>query len=309
MDCSFTDNHGYIICEVASRPNPLCGAGCFERPVFLVYLELLLRGPREIGRAVLFSTLQCRLSTDGKTHLAESRTNFLGQIVTTGDQRLNQSATIEIPIGRDCLANIEANRGTQDVLLHLDLELAFEELVQNGETEEFDKTVPVWGLLKQSRSVAQMRLDVPRSKWLEHVLPQTQFGRSYLIELPVLPIASVAECAKAFEALKKAQEHHKNGFYDASVFNCRQAIESLSTARREIAPGQSAPVLDEQWKTRLGGSTYTWLNDAFGALKRPANEMAHGRSSFDQFESQMVQMLTTALVAYAARSASKEEPL
>src|SRR3989442_303682 len=81
---------------------------------------------------------------------------------------------------------------------------------------------PVWGLREHHHSSSRVHVEIPRSVWVERVLPQTEFGKIHLIELPVIPLEAVAGCTKAFDALKEAQEHHKNGFYNAAVFNCRQ---------------------------------------------------------------------------------------
>jgi hypothetical protein len=78
------------------------------------------------------------------------------------------------------------------------------------------------------------------------------------------------------------------------------------TAKRDVVQGERTiqiPVLDDRWKVKLGESTFNWLNDALAAMKLPGNAMAHGRkANFDQFESQMIQAITTTLIAYAARS-------
>lgn len=310
MSHSFTDNHSFVICELSTDPTWIWATECSERPLLTTSFRLLLRGPRIAGRGYDFRTLQCRLSPFDKTYIADSLPARIDLCQRAGTETTDRCVQVNIPLDASRIAVIERMRQAGDVRLRFDFELLFEEVVELAQISEHGQQVPVWGLKEHFRSQAQVTLEVNRSVWLDRILPQTGYGKVHLIELPAIPIARVASCAKAFQALQAAQEHHKHGFYNAAALNCRQALDSLLTAKREVGEGKDKKVisvLDERWKIRLGESTYNWLNDALGALKRPGNELAHGeRSNFDQFESQMLQAITTALIAYAARSPNVE---
>lgn len=310
MSYSFTDNQSYVICELSPDTNWIWATESSERPLLMTSFKLVLRGPRAAGRGYDFRNLQCRLSPFDQTYIADSLPARVDTCLRSNEETTDRSVQVLIPLDAERIAAIERMRKTGDVRLRFDFELMFDEVIELAQVAEHGRQVPVWGLKEHFRTQAQVNLEVNRSVWIDRILPQTGYGKVHLVELPVIPLARVAACAKAFQALQEAQEHHKHGFYNAAVLNCRQALDSLLTAKREIGEGKDKKVifvLDERWKIRLAESTYNWLNDALGALKRPGNELAHGeRSNFDQFESQMLQAITTALIAYAARSPNAE---
>lgn len=66
------------------------------------------------------------------------------------------------------------------------------------------------------------------------------------------------------------------------------------------------PMLKAEWQTRLGKATYEWLNGSFAAMKQATNKPHHlSSSNFDQMETQMLIIATTALVAYAIKTQPK----
>ncbi|MCX6955520.1 MAG: hypothetical protein NTV51_25515 [Verrucomicrobia bacterium] len=305
MSSSFTDHSSYVICEMSSGPNPLWATGTAERPILTASFTLILRGPRTAARGYDFRTLHCKVSPFDNTYIADSLPARIDRVLKSGEQQTDQQLQVFIPFDAARLARIEELRKVGDLRLRLDCELLFDELVDVGQIEEFGRQVPIWALKQHFTAQGQITINLSRSDWVDRVLPQTGYGQIHLFELPVVPLDRIAALGVAFKALKEAQEQHKNGHYNGTVISCRQALDSVLTARGEaVINGQKQPipVLSESWKQRLGQSTYEWLNDALGALNRPGNEIAHQHRNFDQFESQMILMLTTTLLAYAARA-------
>jgi hypothetical protein len=305
MSSSFTDHSSYVICEISPGPNPLWATGSAERPILIVSFNVVLRGPRVTTHGYDFRTLHCKVSPFDNTYIADSIPARIDRVLKAGEQQTDQQLQIFIPIDPARLARIEELRKVGDLRLRLDCELLFDELVGVGQVEEFGRQVPVWALKQHFVTQGQITINLSRSDWVDRVLPQTGYGQIHLIELPVVSLDRIAALGVAFKAVKEAQEQHKNGHYNGAVVSCRQALDGVLTARGEAVINgqkQSIPVLPENWKQRLGDSTYEWLNDALGALKRPGNEIAHQHRNFDQFESQMILMLTTTLLAYAARA-------
>lgn len=70
---------------------------------------------------------------------------------------------------------------------------------------------------------------------------------------------------------------------------------------------KKVPRLKTSWETKLGRSTFAWLEGGMAALKLAANKSHHSpQAHFDQLESQMVLAITTAVISYAARAAGGE---
>lgn len=306
MSYSFVGSGGHIMCELSVEQ--IQGNGRPEWPLLHIQLRLVLRGPQVDNHAYRFQSLSCRLSPFDSTYLAESRLAYIDECMPAGEVHARHSAYVEIPLSQERIATIEKLRKSGDVKIRLDFELRYETVVQIATTKNsFNQVERIWGHKSSTSAHQQVHFEIPRSSWVERTLPALGYGKIHLIELPVMELEASEELNVSFKSLQEAQEHHKHGFYKAAIVSCRQAIEGILKAKAKGRDGNMIPVLDEKWRVRLGQGTYDWLNDAFGALKRPANEVAHGSErKFDQFDSLMIQTLTATLLAYAARSIANE---
>jgi len=309
MGQAITDGSGHPILEFIGSPI-VTGNGRFERPVIIVQHEVLFRGPQQAKRGYSYKTLQCRLSPFDGVYISESLPVKLYKILSKDVPPYKEHINIEIPISRESIASIERMRKSANVRLRLDVELIYEELVEIGTIEEYGSKLPVWGISCLQRSAANLYIEIERSAWVDRVLPALEFNKIHLIEIPAIPLESVAAFQKAFDALKEAQEYHKQGFYNAAVMNCRQALEKIMTGKKTIKRSDGneieVPSLDARWKKKLGESTFNWLDEALASLKTVGNDAAHrNRNNFDQFESQMIQAIVVTLLAYVAREEIK----
>lgn len=66
-------------------------------------------------------------------------------------------------------------------------------------------------------------------------------------------------------------------------------------------------MLPSSWETKLGKSTYEWLSSQLVGVKGATNVPHHSPNPhYDQLESLLIQQVTIALIAYAARSRALE---
>lgn len=304
MSENFVLGAGHIVGEIDVLPNAVSGTGSAEGPIIVVPLMALLRCPNSPRFSLDFREVRCRVSPFDRTYIAESRPVWIDLRVESGQNLPNQQILLEIPFDRFRLALIERLRGGGDVRLRFDLELQVDELVEIAREKQMPNP-SVWGLKAHHRLHAQLTTVIPRSVWLERVLPQTEFARVHIIELPAVPIDGIAPIKRAYDALCQAQKLEKEGHYNDAVGNCRIALECFCEPVEKQANGQRIKVLmlKSSWQTRLGKATYDWLNACFAAMKQPTNQPHHPSSSgFDRLEAQMLLMITTALVAYAVQT-------
>jgi hypothetical protein len=304
MSEHFTLGSGHIIATISIPAGGITGAGRPEFPSLNAMLELSLTGPRSPGLAIHLREISCRVSPFDGCWIAESRRTFLDIRVHSGRNVAKQQAFLEIPIDQIRLAKINELRKGGDVKLRLDLELVMDELVLLGGEDTAHKPA-VWGFREHSRAIAQLHTVIPRSTWVQQVLPGAGFGKIHIVELAVLPLESCAAYQSSFDALQKAQKLESEGYYQEAVGKCRIALEpffEMVEKTDDKGEKKKVPVLKSSWQTRLGQATYDWLNASLVALKGPANKAVHlSTTSFDQAETQMFLAVTTAVVAYAIK--------
>jgi hypothetical protein len=304
MSNTFTLNDGYIAAEVRLH-SVISGTGRAELPILLVPLDFTLRGPRQPGRCYDFRELRCRVSPFDSTYVADSRPANLDIRVPAGKELPSNLVHLEIPLDRTRLALLNRLRKGQDVTLRLDLELQIDEL---AEIKRVPGAFPssIWGIAGRYRRQGSLTVTIPRSPWLDQILPGTEFAKSYLIELPAIPIDNCSDLKLSLDALQQAVKLEGMGFYNEAVAQCRTALEPFFEKGQapDAAGGtQTKRVLKAAWQTRLGRRTYDWLSGSFLAVNQAANQPHHPSSSgFDQAEAQMLLIVTTALISYAIKT-------
>jgi hypothetical protein len=305
MSAQFTIDGGFIAAEVRLQPNSTYGTGRAELPVLVVSLDFTLRGPRNPGRCYDFRELRCRLSPFYTTYVAASVPTHLSIRLLSGKEVASHLVQLEIPLDHVRLALINRLRKGGDVNLRYDLELFTDELVEMARTNDPMHSI-AWGISERHHTRSSLTAIIPRSEWLERVLAGTEFAKTYIIELPAIPIDSCSDMRVSFDALQQAVKLEGMGFYNEAVAQCRIALEPFfETVQTPGGSGGPKPrrVLKAAWQTRLGQRTYDWLSGSFLAVNQATNQPHHLSSSgLDQMEAQMLLMITTALISYAVKT-------
>jgi hypothetical protein len=305
---SFSTVRSFIAVDCTIEENAIIGTGRAELPILAFPLTFHVTYPfKEAGYGFELRELRCRVSPNDGAYLAWTMPIPIQKALVTGEFReLKQhSIHVEIPLDRIRLATLERERKGGDLRLRLDFELFADELFEVARAP-VGYPSPVWGIKDRHCLHLKAHVVIPRSAWVQNVLPQTGYGKILIIELPAVPIEKCAALKAACDALLQAQELYKNGFYHDAVGKCRLALDPFFETVEKIMPEgdkRRVPILKSSWEDRLGKATYIWLNEAFLALKKPMNEVHHPSSSpqFDQLDAQMLLAVTTAVVAYAAQ--------
>jgi hypothetical protein len=311
---SFSSVAGFNAVEFTIDENQIIGTGRSELPMLAFPLTFHVTYPfKEVGFGLELRELRCRVSPNDGAYLVWTMPIPIQKVLVTGEFReLKQHQIyVEIHLDRIRLATLERERKGGDLRLRLDFELLADELVEVSRSPGGFPS-PVWGIRDHHRLEAKAHVVVPRTIWVENVLPQTGYGKILILELPAVPIEKCAGHKAACDALLQAQALYKQGFYHDAVGKCRLALDPFfETVEKTLPEGEKrrVPVLKSSWEARLGAATYTWLNAAFLALKKPMNEPHHPSNfpQFDQLDAQMLLAVTTAVVAYAVQV--EAEPL
>lgn len=299
----FTLPNGFVVAEASIEPNGISGNGRAEAPILQVALRMVFRCPKNPGMSMDFRELRCRVSPFDGVYFAASVPTPLSRRLAAGKHLSNELVYVEIPVDRPRLALLNRLRNGGDVRIRLDFELFAEELVELGRSQNIPQS-SVWGLREHHRMYAAVQAEIPRSRWAEQVLPQTEFAKIHFLEFPAIPIESCAELKESFNALQRACKLENQGFYEDAIAKCRIALEPFFEKRLN-GKGEKQPMLKASWETRLGKATYDWLNAALIATKQATNQTHHVSSTlFGQLEAQMILTVTTALVAYAVKTKS-----
>ena len=211
---------------------------------------------------------------------------------------------IEAPLDARRIEWLERQRagGSFTAKLHVDLQVQI--FGKNQHTPEFAN-----GLMSTPRIFGDIPFTVPDTQWREKVLPALGYGKVMVVELPAVSLESCAALDHSFKALENAQKQFALGLHDETAGSCRVALDQFfEPGDKGDGSGKLVPKLKKSWEPRLGAATHQWLDAALGAIKDSTNKPHHSpHNHFDRLGAQMLLMVTTALVSYAAQQLSADE--
>jgi len=227
----------------------------------------------------------------------------LNQLVYDFDH--DQHVYLEFPLNAQTLEWIEQQRqGSMQGLVRIKISC----LSLGKERGAPDEPKPPVAFRDASIISGEIPFTIPDTQWREKVLPGLGYGKVIAIELPAVPIESIQAMEHSYKALEQAQKQFQLGHYDEAVGKCRVALEPFfEMVEKDSEPSKKIPKLKKSWETKLGESTYRWLDESLGAIKVAANKPHHSPNvHFDRLGAQMLIMVTTALISYAARELGQE---
>ncbi len=224
-----------------------------------------------------------------------SRPDIEGQVV------------LNIPLTVYQLQQIESQR-TGDISLKFDF------------TFEFAKHYPI--PRKQPSSPIEqfetnffsMTVNVPRSTWIDKVLPGLGYGKIHLVEVPTPEKAIGETIARAVEDFQRAQEQMLQGDYNNVLGYCRDALERLSNARKyggEKENPSFAEKIDYLLTVLPGTPTGArrthlarLLKDLYGLTSMPEHPSP---PHFTRDDAEMAILNTIAVLSYMGKFLSREQ--
>lgn len=300
---SFSTLDGYTVSEAIFDETRFSGG---PMPSLHVPLQLLLKYPqKKADHALHFLTLQARFSAVNHPCLALPVAVSINSWATPDYTDHKEHVPLEISLRPEQLGQLEKIRNGGDMRLRFHLELFLNELVKIGMgTDSYPR--PIWGFKEHHSLTAQFEVTIPQSIWINQVLERTNYGKIHLVEFPAIALEKAENWQASFQALKASQELHNIGLYDDAVGKCRLALERFFEPEDQVGADnviRRVPVLKKSWQKKLGEATHEWLTRSFSGLKGAMNVPLHQTGPhYDQFDSQMIFAVTTALVAYVARN-------
>jgi hypothetical protein len=216
------------------------------------------------------------------------------------------TVVLNIPLTVYQLQQIEGQR-TGDVSLKFDF------------TFEFAKHYPI--PRKQPSSPIEqfetnffsMTVNVPRSIWIDRVLPGLGYGKIHLVEVPTPEKAIGETIARAVEDFQHAQEQMLQGEYNNVLGYCRDALERLSNAIRyggEKETPSFAEKIDYLLTVLPGTPTGArrthlarLLKDLYGLTSMPEHPSP---PHFTRDDAEMAILNTIAVLSYMGKFLSRE---
>jgi hypothetical protein len=307
----FNNSMGGATAELDIDVSRLCGTGGAEYPHLAWQLQLALTSRKALQTDYAFRSVTAQLYFSGGQKIADARPISLHRVIRGhqaywGDEYLN----FEFPLDARRIEAIEHRRQGGSMKFRLDVQIHVDEYgVIPAHVES--KRPALWGLCAGQWLMLQEEIQIPQTDWVERVLPNIGYGKVHILEFPATSLDACAALDHSFKALKQAEEKHRLGFYDDAAGKCRLAIEPFfdyDPVDPTHPDSRKIPVPKKHWETKLGKTTYDWLKSTLGSIKDASNPPHHSPNEhYSQLDSQMILAITTAVVAYIARTIKPED--
>lgn len=156
-----------------------------------------------------------------------------------------------------------------------------------------------------SQSQCNIELEIPQSLWITKLLPGLGWKPSRLIELPSAIELIPEEYSQSLGELDKANEYYLRGDYDKVVAHCRSAIDPIKASWKDLKQVFKSES-ENKWIDAINTGTSDWLDTMINSTYQLCSKTHHNRSigHFDRHSSQVILMITTAIIGYAGKCIS-----
>ncbi|MEW6159357.1 MAG: hypothetical protein AB1813_18175 [Verrucomicrobiota bacterium] len=253
--------------------------------------------PQETLREAWLLQVQVGLDVPGKGRIADSLPVQINRQVYGTGHPIFGTVSVEFPIDLHRAQAIEASRqGDMSLSITLHWRLGYVAFWKRGASDVHDGD-------EVGTAYEPLQMTIPQSEWVKNVLPGLGLGTVMLVEVPINGIERSPELVNAVKALDDARDRLKVGLYDDAARQCRIALEPFFEQVDKPDGAGKMPQLKKSWEVKLGQAAYQWLGESVNAIKWAANPVHHSPTArFGRLDTEMLVMVTTALVSYAART-------
>jgi len=150
---------------------------------------------------------------------------------------------------------------------------------------------------------------IPKSQWVEQLLPQLGYGRLELIEVRISNGIRAEGLPKAVQEVREARAYLANGDWEQVVAHCRSTLEAILDSR----PLQLPPVskfgmkvntfINDHLGSKLGEKQTKLLADEMNLLWDVCSKAAHPNPPdyFKRADAEFIVRNTTAILEYVSR--------
>lgn len=149
------------------------------------------------------------------------------------------------------------------------------------------------------RVSARKDCTIPKSIWVEKILPSLGFQTFKLIEIPLTHSFLKEAYDDIIFEFNKAEEAFNNQKYNDCVGHCRLTLDALTRNLKKIkdeVPSETA----FKWLENIDKATFTWidmLNKSSTAISSKPHHAGHKRK-FEKYEAEAIYMVVIGLLHY-----------
>jgi hypothetical protein len=295
----YSDQLGEINFELTS----IYALGGPEFPALGIRTDITLRAYQQYGQnppvvqPLSLVSGEVTLSSPEHRPVAYSRHQNIALFAKDSRQHVSTQQTFTFPIDSKTLANIEEVRAGNDVRVDLTFQFLMGLHHAQGPLVYFQT------------GRAQIVFVIPRSQWVDMLLPNLGYRGLELIEIKYGTPLARQLLPNAVAQIQQAQKHILEGRWQEGILDCRQALEHTLSVRPS-APGAATKFEDRvndfiRDHLRLDAAQAGLLANQMMLIWKIASQAAHPTPTvFSRNDAEFIAHLTVAVISYVSKSLS-----
>jgi hypothetical protein len=159
----------------------------------------------------------------------------------------------------------------------------------------------------EAARIEPMVFTIPKSHWVEKVLPQLGYGRIDLIEVRIPGGSAGSVLSKAVHEIRQARAYLVNGDWDKAVTHCRNTLETILDSRPiQVAPASPFRLkvdtfIEQHLSAKLPGKQSKLLAEEMKLLWEICSAAAHpSAQTFSRADANFIIQNTTDILVYVS---------
>lgn len=210
------------------------------------------------------------------------------------------SCHLSFPLTKSNLNFIEKVRNGSD--LNLKIEFVFHTLRKNA--LQLIENEIMWTVDGTRNFRGEIQFVVPRSFWIETVLPKLGLPGFKLFEIPLTHSSIMEAYDDIINEFNSAEKYFIKGDYNQCVGHCRHTMDHLSRNLKKVKD-QIDSESAFNWLSKIDKATLAWIDDVNKALSAIGSKPHHIglKKDFTRREAESIYLVTLGLMNFVGQCA------
>ena len=163
----------------------------------------------------------------------------------------------------------------------------------------------LWGIERVENLTGEVQLVVPKSYWVEKLLPALGYPGFKLIEIPLTHLLLNEAYDNIISEFNKAESYFNKGDYNACIAHCRNTMDTLKENLKNLKNGIESKTAFN-WLQEIDTITLTWIDTVNKSLSAIASKTHHGglKKDFTRVEAESIYLVTLGLMNFVGQASS-----
>jgi hypothetical protein len=185
--------------------------------------------------------------------------------------------------------------------LRLRIDLTFTALRKRALPVTGNETL--WGIERVENFTGEVQFIVPKSDWVERLLPALGYAGFKLIEIPLTHRLLHEAYDNIISEFNKAESYFNKGDYNACIAHCRNTMDTLKDNLKNFKIESKTAF---KWLSEINFVTFTWIDTVNKSLSAIASKTHHGglKKDFTRKEAESIYLVTLGLMNFVGQASA-----